>query len=325
MKVSYLPMQPICFAYGGFEIQLQSTFDAILSAGGNVSKLDIWDRKADFDILHCWGLGLSHIDSYQWAKKAKKKVVATILLEDKVTIRDQIRFRMSSYIGAQRILIDILKYVDSLILVNENQASLCADLYQFPRNKISIIPNVINSEFYTSNGIKSGDYFLIAGNICPRKNQLSLAKACVQAGYKLVIIGKVLEGHEIYASELEVLVRNHPNLMWIPGLKENSDDLLKYYRECKAVVLPSFSEQQPISLLEGGALGKPLVIGDRPYARQIYYEKSCKVEPSSVESITVGLREVIANPERYTSNRNVFEACRAAEVAKKYIKLYDDV
>lgn len=73
MKVKYAPYQAHCFAFGGFELQMLSAFEAIQECGGEVSKLDPWDRSDNFEVLHCWGLGFPHDENIYWAKRSKKK------------------------------------------------------------------------------------------------------------------------------------------------------------------------------------------------------------------------------------------------------------
>ncbi|MEO6289142.1 MAG: hypothetical protein ABIO76_04445, partial [Ginsengibacter sp.] len=92
MKVKYFPFQPHCFAYGGFEVQMLSTLDAVTKAGVEASKLDIWSRDADFDIIHLWGVSPHNFQIIDWAKKTGKSVVATVLMPYHDTIRSKLGY-----------------------------------------------------------------------------------------------------------------------------------------------------------------------------------------------------------------------------------------
>jgi len=331
MHIKYLPYQPHCFAFGGFEIQILNNLEALSSIGMNVSKMDYWDRSAEFDIMHCWGLGFPHLENIDWGKKAGKKIVASILLYDYDTVAKRIKFKLSSYISVQRYLIAMLSKVDAVSVVNEFQADTCHRLYGVPKSKIWVIPNVVDEKYFMSRtAIKPiadlvSDYVLILGNVCARKNQYLLAEACIKANHQLLIIGKVMEGESVYGDKLQSLVDSNSKITWIKGLKENSNELLNYYCEAAMIALPSFVEQQPLSLLEGAIMGKPLLIADRKYAKQKLYSKACLVDPSSVDSIICGIQKVYANPHIYQQTAKEMEICRAANVAEQYKKLYQSL
>ncbi len=73
MKVKYIPFQPHCFAFGGFELQMLNTLEAVVNSGVIAEKLNPWGRVNDFEIIHYWGLGFIHFESILWAKHAGKK------------------------------------------------------------------------------------------------------------------------------------------------------------------------------------------------------------------------------------------------------------
>ena len=56
MKVRVLPLQPHCFAFGGFEIQMLSALEAVRACGVDAQPMDIWSRNADFDIFQLQSL-----------------------------------------------------------------------------------------------------------------------------------------------------------------------------------------------------------------------------------------------------------------------------
>src|SRR3569623_2271318 len=58
MRVKFFPWQPHCFAFGGFDMQMLDTLDSIKNVGVDASKLDIWSRDNNFDIIHLWGVGM---------------------------------------------------------------------------------------------------------------------------------------------------------------------------------------------------------------------------------------------------------------------------
>jgi hypothetical protein len=47
--VRVIPLQPHCFAFGGFEIQMIAAMEAARAAGKAIAPLGFWSREADFD------------------------------------------------------------------------------------------------------------------------------------------------------------------------------------------------------------------------------------------------------------------------------------
>ena len=280
MKIAFLPYQPHCFAFGGFEMQMLATFNAVKELGADVIKLNVWDTNADFDILHCWGVGLGNYENIYWAKKAGKKVVITILLEYLENLQDKLKFNISLLLHRQKLAKQMLEWADEIVVVNKDQASICIHNYKISSGKISVIPHIVSDIFFDAGkSTTSKDYVLITGNVCERKNQIRLALACIQEKLPLVIIGKILDGQQEYGEKLNNIIKDQSDILWIKGLDNTSNELLSYFSNCRIMALPSFSEQQPISMLEAAILGKPLLMANKPYAKQEFYKKSCLVDP----------------------------------------------
>jgi len=324
MKIKFLPYQPHCFAFGGFEIQMLSAFKALESLGVNVEKMDVWSRDNDYQIAHCWGLDLANYENVKWAKKSGKIVVITALVGYYEDMVDRIKFRISSSFYKERLIKEMVTYIDRFVVLNELQAKIIHEHYGIAKDRIHIIPNIVDERFYqiANESPIISDYVLIVGNVCTRKNQLALAKACVLENLKLIIIGGVLRGEEGYGEQLTQIVNNNVNISWIKGLKENSDELLDYYKKCSIFALPSFIEQQPISLLEAAVMNKPLIIANKAYGKQKYYENSYLVNPKSVRSIQNGLRKVINDKSSYLPNQNLLKECKSENVGRAYMEVY---
>jgi glycosyltransferase involved in cell wall biosynthesis len=327
MKVKYMPNQPHCFAFGGFDIQMLATLKAVNNAAVLASKLDVWSRDSDFDILHCWGLGFMNYETYEWAKKAGKQLVSTILMYDIEGFEKKLKFKISSLIYKQRLLIQMLALPDAVVVVNESQAELCHKYYKVAEGKISIIPHVVDESFFQASKVTTdAGYILTTGNICRRKNQLSLAMACIKQNMQLVIIGKIMQGEEKYGQELAALVKANPQLItWIPELKENSTEILNYYANCSLFALPSFVEQQPISLLEAAIMQKPLLIADRNYAHQKFYSNAYLVDPASTNDIANGLMQINKNKPAYIPPAETLNLCNSKLIGSAYTELYNKV
>lgn len=332
MKIKYLPSQPHSMAFGGFEIQMLGAFDACKSAGANVEKMDVWSRDSDYDILHCWGMDLYNFNSVLWAKKSGKKVVLTALLSYYETPISIIRHFASIYITrGGKYFHTMVKECDIIVVVNDKQAEILSTYFSVNKDKIRVIPNFIGKRFFdksetnstTKYDILKNTYALTTGNVCKRKNQVRLSKACLKSQTKLVIVGKSIEGENEYGLELEKIVANsNGNIIWIKGLSENSIELIELYRNCSIFCLPSHFEMQPISALEAVASSKPILLGKHAYANQIYYKNACLVNSNSIESIAQGIKKMKSFPEKYTVPLENINACRFENVGEEYKKIY---
>ena len=328
MKVRVVPLQPHCFAFGGFEIQMISALEAARDAGIDARYLDPWSRDADFDILHVWGLDLAQTQAIAWARKSYKRIVMTALLPY-ITTQHRIYYAASSLCGVVKLKRKLLDLVDILVVVNEMQARAAKILLGFDESKIRVIPNIVESQFFSGNFIGDQSYIglrnyvLCTGNVCKRKNQLKLAKAAINGGYPLIIIGDVLQGEERYGEELGSVIKNHENIRWIRGVAPGSSILVAAYSNCIAFALPSLMEQQPISVLEAAAAGKPLLLGDKAYARQKYFHNACLVDPMSEASIQDGLDRIMQNIAGYSPEKDLLSECTRERVGLAYRNVYE--
>jgi len=325
MKINFFPYQAHCFAFGGFEIQMLSAFDALQKIGVDCRKTDFWSRDNSFDIAHFWGFGFPHYENFRWAKTSKKKIVMTVLLPYQESRLSGMKLALSRLVHRQRFLYEQMQLAHRIVVVNDVQKNVCCSYYRMPPEKVAIIPNIVTNNFFeapASVPSKEKPYILSTGNICRRKNQVALCKAAIRSSTDLVIIGKILPGEEAYANEFRALAESSPNIRWIPGLDANSGELAGYYHGCAGFALPSYEETQPISLLEARACRKPLLTADRPYAKQSFYSGAITVDPDSVDSISRGLQLLRSKGEYPVSGDDVIFPCRDTSVAEAYKNVY---
>ena len=79
MKIRSVPVQPHCFLFGGFDIQMIRTNELLQAFGLDAKPLNPWSKE-DFDIVHLWGLEESHRKIIEISKIHGKKIVMSPLL-----------------------------------------------------------------------------------------------------------------------------------------------------------------------------------------------------------------------------------------------------
>ncbi len=325
MKVKFLPWQPHCFAFGGFDIQMINTLEAVKNAGVDAGKLDIWSREKDFDLIHLWGVGEPNYHVIDWAKKSEKRIMATVLLPYHDTVRSKLGYY--SRLLQVRQLIRYYKKIDKIVVLNEMQSKALTRYYEVPGSKIEVIPNLINEQYFAtpdflfSEKYGISDYILCTGNVSSRKNQYNLAVACMNLNLKLVLIGNVLDGEKQYGEKLEELIKGKENILWLKELPEGSAELVSAYYHCKLYTLPSKSETQPIGALEAVAMRKPLILLDSRYAHQNYYRGATLCKSPSVRDIEKILSATYNKNNLADWNPEILK-CKPENVGERYKECY---
>jgi glycosyltransferase involved in cell wall biosynthesis len=304
-----------------------AAMESARAAGSNIEPLNFWSREADFDLIHLWGLDLQHNQTVRWARCGGKKTVMSVLVEYSGW-KSRLRNLASSAVGPARLRRAMLAAVDCLTAVNEAQARCVVATFGVPAKKVKVVPNLVEDVFFEARGgQKAGpfgieNYALCTGNVCRRKNQLSLVAACRKLGVPVLLVGSILTGEEDYGRAVAEAMSVDDGSRWIKELSPGSVELVEAYRGAAVFALPSFGEQQPISALEAAACGKPIVLADRPYAKQEFYESAVLADPCSVDSIAGALREAFNQPEAHCPPLFVIEQCRREKVGAAYMAIY---
>lgn len=124
------------------------------------------------------------------------------------------------------------------------------------------IPNAVEVEsasfdFRERYGISRSDFMLLhVANLYRVKNHVGLLKALedIPQGWRLVMIGHPT-GEPEYALELMEELKKHPEVLFIPGLPPKG--VASAMAATDMVLLASFGEGSPVTILEAMAHGKP--------------------------------------------------------------------
>jgi glycosyltransferase involved in cell wall biosynthesis len=327
MKIKYYPCQPHCFAFGGFDMQMLNALDAVNKTGLEASKIDIWSRDKCFEIIHIWGVGPHNYHIIDWAIKSEKIIIATVLIPYYDTLRLKLSYLKHYNATWQKQLLSYYGKIHKIVVVNDLQSNALNKYFKVPTSKIEIIPNIIEDNYFVKPSFnfpethQIKDYILCTGNISSRKNQLNLAYACANLKLNLVLIGNILDGEKAYAQELEELIQKNTGIKWIKELPKGSEELASAYYHCRIFALPSDNETQPISALEAAAMGKQLILNDRAYARQEYYQGAVLTRTTSVRDIETVLKIALKRKSAAHKNQKLFE-CKKEAVGEAYKKVY---
>lgn len=144
-----------------------------------------------------------------------------------------------------------------------------------PHDRVDYLPNGVDTrkfekgdglQFRQKYGIDPNAFMILAvSRIDIQKNQKTLVEAVARLCKKhpnihLVLIGPSTQPN--YAASIEALIQEeqlNECVTWIPGLANDSPDLVNAFHACNVFVLPSLHEPFGIVVLEAWSTGKPVV------------------------------------------------------------------
>jgi glycosyltransferase involved in cell wall biosynthesis len=252
---------------GGDSIQLDSTRKALEELGIKTEFYfdPVIDIKAD--IVHCFNFSMSWTKYHVWnARQQGKKVVCSMIYHE----TDQ----YVSYEIQQAMINELHK----CIFLTEGELERVRRHLTIPDNKIVIIPNGINSWWFEPVSVTYPSDILTVGRIDANKGQLAVAKVCKKLGLKYVCIGAGGEYAELVKKEGAIV---------IPVI--GKEELKKYYAGCKVYACPSYKEIMPLTVMEAGSQGKPIIMTngcewDIPFFRMNYNDED-SIERSLLQAL----------------------------------------
>ena len=165
---------------------------------------------------------------------------------------------------------------DAVITVSQTVREEIIHYLQVPEEKVHVCHNIvgIGDEKITGNGNNSDDgHILFVGVIDVNKNVSTLVRAFARLArdennrhVKLVLAGKKRGGFP--AVEKEMRRHRLEGRVLIPGYVEEKQ-LMKFYAEAKALVMPSVYEGFGIPVIEAMKCNVPVIASDIPVFREI--------------------------------------------------------
>jgi glycosyltransferase involved in cell wall biosynthesis len=208
-----------------------------------------------------------------------------------VTIHDLIHLRYPNqyphiYAYFHFILPRIMKKCRAVITVSETTRYDIAQTFDYPLERIFVVPNGVDSTVFTANPLirPISPYLLMVGGRHPHKNVMEALDMAVvwKNDYRLIITSC---NHGNYRKKLEDKVDELKlrDQVEFKGYLSH-DELLHLYQGASALIYPSRWEGFGIPPLEAFACGTPVIASDIPVHREVLGDAAIFVKLEDVES-----------------------------------------
>lgn len=155
------------------------------------------------------------------------------------------------------------------------------------------------------------------------KNLKRVARACADLDreVRLWILGELSPKQEQFLDSLDLEWENFAGLPW--------HQVVDVYERCTAVLFASTYEGFGLPILEGQAVGRPVITSDRSPMREVAGGGAMLVDPEDVESIREGIDRILEDRdlrEQLVGKgfENV-ELYRPEAIASQYADLYSSL
>lgn len=253
----------------------RASFKDILT---NIRFIKEYIKDKSFDVFHITG------DVYYltWFLPRKKTIVTVHDLVFFVTRKKSIKSLLFWLLW-----ILPLRLAAQVTFISEKSLCEAKSLIHLDNDKLSVIPNPIADSFkYTPKEINTKCPEILHVGTKANKNLERVAKALCGLQCKLHVIGKLSD------NQLEELAKNQINFYSESNVSD--DFIIDAYNKCDIVSFPSLYEGFGMPIIEGQAIGRPVVTSNISPMQEIAGRGAILVDPTSITSIRKGFLESIS-------------------------------
>jgi len=325
ITIMHYPAQPHFFSYGGFDIQMNRVIDMTNNREVTSKKVNLWSHNEIFEIAHFWGASDAHKLNIRFCRENGIKVVISGLFPQKTFLgkyKSQVWRIIHKFAHCESVIYN----ADIITVINEAQAEVVNEYYGYPKERIRIIPTILD-DYIFSNKINTDikeNYILCVGTICDRKNQITLANAAIKFGIKCVFVGRFDSREQKYKENFQKIY--YLNKEFIEHYQNISiAELVDLYSKCNMVACLSQNETEPASMLEGMYFKKPIIASDLPFAKIKKFSGVVLCDQNDIQSIIKAIE--IADSSEGEIEYQFFNRTEnfSGSVVDLYTKLYKEL
>jgi glycosyltransferase involved in cell wall biosynthesis len=218
-----------------------------------------------------------------------------------------------------------------LIIVSESMKSGLLELFPDLENKMEVIPNMVNGDYFRDPVIarKTDPFiFLSAGRLAAVKgldvliSAFSELKKKTDRNVRLKIAGR---GEILEQLERQVKTSNLAGAVSFPG-RVSRDDMVREMQDANCFVLSSSYEAFGVVLIEAMSTGLP-VIATRSGGPESILTEECGylVEPGDIMNLAAAMLKIINEYDSFNQaniRKRILQQFGSTFIAKKYIEIY---
>jgi glycosyltransferase involved in cell wall biosynthesis len=274
--------------------------------------------QEDYDVLHAHSHLFFTSTLAIIANKIKGKPSVITIHGVRAVRKSSVNFFQEAWI--QLLSRYVFKLVDKVICLTQEDADEIAG-YGVPREKISVIPNGIDTQLFQPHSNHDG-YMLWVGRFVEEKGLTFLVDAMER------VLGEHPEAYMVLVGD-GPLKNEIVTKIQMKGLASHFDlrkkcpqsEIARLMSGCEVFILPSLQEGFPKSLLEAMASGRPVITTSS--LASIVKDAGITVTPRSVEELTQAMLTFLTDPakrqEAGARGRSYVEANWSWEVVTQQI------
>jgi glycosyltransferase involved in cell wall biosynthesis len=196
----------------------------------------------------------------------------------------------------------LINMSDALIAVSSNVADELVNHYSILKDNISVISNIVDVEYFKPDGKASEKKMLLfVGRLAYRKGLFELVRSAGPILRKYPDFKYVLVGDGPLRKDLEKLVERmglNSNFEFYGEVRDPSK-IVSLYQNAWAVMIPSYYESGPITLLEAMACGKAVITTPTGLAQALVEDgvNGLIVSPKSVEELAEATIKILSDKD----------------------------
>jgi glycosyltransferase involved in cell wall biosynthesis len=192
---------------------------------------------------------------------------------------------------------------------------------QFPESMITMIPNGVDiSAWDATTAPERVNHFLFLGRIEPAKGVFELLEAFGAVHAKHPQVRLTLAGDGPSRPELEERTAESGVAPYVRFVGRVAyEDLGTLFAEVDCLVLPSYSEGMPLSVLEAAAHRRVLVLSDVGDMRRLFGDNAHICQPRDAQSLAVAMEAAIVSNYQPDGYENVVHDVAIDNVAQRML------
>lgn len=236
--------------------------------------------------------------------------------------RDSLASPSYAWLGQRKSIKNILSRAAIILPNSESEYKRVALTYERKVNHL-IVPNGADQNLfqYDASIRKDEKLVICAARIEGIKNQLNLIRALNHTTYRLLLIGTHAPNQLAYYQECRSIAAD--NITFIDHIPQH--ELVKYYRQAKVHILPSWFETTGLSSIEAALTGCNIVTSDKGDVREYFANDAFYCDPSSTESILAAVEKASTAPYNENLRHRILKKYTWKQAATQTLKAYQSV